>query len=426
MSEIHGKRRKKNKKLRLLCFVLCLAVGCLVFSSCGKKEKAEEHAMAVEVTAVTVKPKNIPVDFDFVGKTESSHQVEIRSRVEGFLEKRVYEEGSIVKQGQVLFQMDRRNFEAALQEAKGELAQQQARWETASANLARIKPLAVKNAVSKKDLDDAVGYEKTAAAAVISAQGKVRQAELNLSYTTITSPVTGWSSRAIKQDGSYISVGSENLLTYVAKLDPIWVNFSVSENERMSLIEAMKKGTIILPKDENYDMTIILSDGTVYPKKGRLNFADPSFSQDTGTFLVRGVIANPFPYILRPGQFVRVKLQGAVRPNAVVIPRRAVMQGAKGNFVWVADKNSTAEFRSVTVGDWIDENCFISEGLKDGDVVVVDGGIKLAPNAPVKIAQPAAPGAGEKPAAATQAKTKENPQAAQPAQESKASDTARK
>jgi membrane fusion protein, multidrug efflux system len=374
----------------LLAAVFFMTV--LLFTGCSKEKKAEEPQGAVEVTAVTVKPQDIPVAFEFVGQTESSHRVEIRSRVEGFLEKRLYEEGSPVKAGQVLFQMDRRPFEASLQEAKGELAQQQARWDTAKSNLARIKPLADKNAVSKKDLDDAIGNEKSAAASVIAAQGKVRQAELNLGYTTITSPVSGVSSQAKKQEGSYISAGTESLLTHVAKLDPIWVHFSVSENERMRLIEAEKKGEIRIPKGESYNMEITLSDGSIYPRMGHLNFSDPSFSQETGTFLVRGVIANPPPHLLRPGQFVRVKLKGSIRPNAVTIPRRAVLQGAKGNFVWVIDKDGTAEFRIVTVGDWIDDNCFISEGLKAGDQVVVDGGIKLAPNAPVKVVPAAAAG----------------------------------
>jgi len=380
----------------------CLFLALLVIPACHKEQKAEGPHGPVEVTAVTVKPQNLPVVFEFVGQTQSSHQVEIRARVEGFLEKRKYEEGAPVKEGQVMFQMDSRPLEASMQEARGELAQQQARWDTAKANLARIKPLADKNAVSKKDLDDAVGNEKSSAASVIAAQGKVRQAELSLSYTTITSPVGGASSQAKKQEGSYISM-SDSLLTYVARLDPIWVNFSVSENERLKLIDESRKGTIKIPSGENYDVEIILADGTVFPKRGRLSFADPSFSQETGTFLVRAVLANPPPYLLRPGQFVRVKLYGAIRPNAITVPRRAVMQGAKGHFVWVVDKENTAEFRNITIGDWYGDSCFIMSGLKADERVVIDGGIKLAPEVPVKIVEPqaaAGPAGGQKPEAA--------------------------
>ncbi|MDQ5987297.1 MAG: Multidrug efflux pump [Syntrophus sp. SKADARSKE-3] len=376
----------------LMIQAVLLLLLMMILWACTSEKKPEAQHMAVDVTVVKTQAQDVPVSIEFVGQTQSSHQVEIRARVEGFLEKRTYEEGSLVKAGQVMFQMDRRPFEASLQEAKGELAQQQARWDTAKANLARIQPLAAKNAVSKKDLDDAIGNEKSAAAAVISAQGKVRQAELNLSYTTITSPVGGASGQAKKQEGSYISMGPESLLTYVAKLDPIWVNFSVSENERMKQIEETKKGTIKLPPGEDFTVELVLSDGTVFPRKGRLNFADPSFSQETGTFLVRGTFANPYPYLLRPGQFVRVRLYGAVRPNAITIPRRAVLQGAKGHFVWVVDKNNQAEFRNVTVGDWYGDSCFISDGLKASELVVVDGGMKLAPGIPVKSTPVAAPG----------------------------------
>jgi membrane fusion protein (multidrug efflux system) len=343
----------------------------------------------VEVTALKITPRDIPSPFEFVGQTESSHQVEIRSRVDGFLEKRLYEEGEMVKSGQVMFQMDRRPFEASLQEAKGELAQQEARLANAKANLARIKPLAEKNAVSKKDLDDAIGNEQASQAAVIAAKGKVRQAELNLSYTTIRSPVTGLSSRAKKQAGSYISVGPDSLLTYVAKLNPIWVTFSVSENEQLKVREDVKKGQIKIPRYDNYVVEVVLADGTVFPKTGRLTFADPSFSQETGTYLVRATFPNPqSPGQLRPGQFVRVNLKGATRPKAIAVPRRAVQQGAKGHFVWVINKEGKAELRNVVVGDWYGDLCFISEGLKADEMIAVDGIIKLAAGVPVKIIEP--------------------------------------
>jgi len=375
-------------KFRLLYLAVSLAILSLQgLLACSSETKQAPSPLVVEVTTVKTKSLDVPVAFEFVGQTQSSHQEDIRARVEGFLDKRLYEEGSLVETGQEMFQMDRRPFEASLQEARGELAQQQARWDTARSNLARIQPLADKNAVSKKDLDDAVGNEKSAAAAVISAQGKVRQAELNLGYTTIVSPVSGAASQAKKQEGSYISMGPESLLTTVAKLNPIWVHFSVSENEQMKLLEETKKGKLRSPKGDHYDVEILLSDGSPYPRKGRLNFADPSFNEQTGTFLVRAVIANPSPYILRPGQFVRVRLLGAVRPHAITVPRRAVMQGAKGHFVWIVDKNGKSEFRKVVVGDWYGDQCFVSEGLGSHEEVVVDGGLKLAPAMPVKVVE---------------------------------------
>ncbi len=387
-------RRPSISWIPYLLMTICLCLSFAVLTGCKKEQKAEGLHGPVEVTAVKITPRDIPVEFEFIGQTESSHQVEIRSRVDGFLEKRLYEEGEIVKAGQVMFQMDRRPFEASLQEAKGELAQQEARLANAKANLARIKPLAEKNAVSKKDLDDAIGNERVSQAAVIAAQGKVRQAELNLSYTTIRSPVTGLSSRAKKQEGSYIAVGPESLLTYVAKIDPIWVTFSVSENEFLKLKEGVKLGLLKLPPGDNYSVKVVLADGTVFPQKGVLTFAEPTFSQETGTFLVRASLSNPRSVSqLRPGQFVRVYLIGAVRPKAVTVPRRAVQQGAKGHFVWVVNKEGQAELRNVVVGEWYGDECFVTEGLKLDEMLVVDGIIKLAAGVPVKIVEPTPVGA---------------------------------
>lgn len=365
----------------IICTMLVFPAGC------QREKKAGGPPQPVEVTTVNVEPKDTMVTFEFVGQTESSHQVEIRSRVEGFLERRVYEEGKLVKAGQVMFEMDQKPFEAALQQARGELAQQDAKLSTAKANLARIRPLAEKNAISKKDLDDAIGSEQSAEAAVIASQGKVREAELNLSYTTIITPVTGLSSKAKQQDGSYISA-SNSLLTTVAQLDPIWVNFSVSENEKLSINNLINKNLLTIPKDYGFQIEVVLADGSIYPFKGRISFADPSFSTETGTFLVRATLANP-KGDLRPGQFVRVYLKGAIRLKAILVPQRAVMQGAKSHFVWVVNKEGNAELRDVQVGNWHGDDWFIIKGLSAGDTVVVDGAIKLSAGLPVKIAEPA-------------------------------------
>jgi membrane fusion protein (multidrug efflux system) len=383
-------------KTTTVIFCVILIVGLL--TGCGQDKKGGAKRPPAEVTVVTITPKDTPVVFEWVGQTESSHMVEIRARVAGFLDKRVYEEGSLVKAGQVLFRIDPRDFQAALQQAKGELAQQEARWTTAKANLARIKPLAEQNAVSKKDLDDATGQEQASAASVLSAQGKVREAELNLSYTVITSPVTGLSSQAKKQDGTYISA-TDSLLTYVAKMNPMWVTFSLSENEYLNSMDELKKGTLRFPQHGEFIVELVLADGSVYPHRGRLIFADPSFSKETGTFLIKASMDNPRS-ILKPGQFVRVRLIGASRPHAIAVPRRAVFEGAKGQFVWCVDKEGTAEVRNVTVGEWIGDDIFIKSGLAANDRVIVDGVMMLAQGLPVKIVDKKAPPAGQPAAAA--------------------------
>jgi membrane fusion protein (multidrug efflux system) len=367
---------------RLATLVALLMCGVALISGCSK-ESAPPARPAVDVTAVTIEPRDAPVVYEFVGQTQSSREVEIRARVDGFLERRVYLEGSLVRAGEKLFLMDSKPFEASLQQARGELAQQQARLQVAEANLARVKPLAEQNAVSKKDLDDAVGNEKSTRAAVLAAEGSVRQAELNLSYATITSPLTGLSSFAKIQDGAYINA-SNSLLTYVAQLDPMWVNFSVSENEHLRLRDSVSKGQIKLPPNQNFDVEVVLADGSVFQNRGKISFADPSFSKETGTFLVRATFANP-KGTLKPGQFVRVHVRGATRPNAILVPQRAVQQGAKSHFVWAVGKDGKAEQRVVETGEWSGDDWVISQGLRGGEQVVVDGAIRVAQGAQLKV-----------------------------------------
>lgn len=331
---------------------------------------------------MVVMPQDAPVTPEFVGLTESSQQVEVRARVSGFLEKRVYTEGATVKSGQTLFVMDRKPFEAALQAANAELAQQQARLAVARQNLARVKPLAAQNALSQKDLDDAVGQEQTASAAVEAARAKVTDAQLNLGYCTIAAPVTGLSSFAKIQEGSYVDV-SNSLLTYVAKLDPMRINFSLSENEVLRFREERTRGVLKTPPAEAFEVEIVLADGSLFPGRGRLTFSDAAYSQDTGTFLVRAEIPNK-EGVLRPGQFVRVRLIGATRPGSFVIPQRAVLQGPRGAYVWMVDKDGKAEQRAVVTGSWIGDDWLIQNGLRANETLIVDGTLKLAPGVPVK------------------------------------------
>ncbi|WP_180732509.1 efflux RND transporter periplasmic adaptor subunit [Paraburkholderia sp. PGU19] len=378
---------KHPARKRVLVPLVLLALASL--AAC-KKAPTEPPRPSVEVTVVTVRQQETPVDFEFTAQTQSSREVEIRARVDGFLERRMYTEGALVKDGQVLFVMDKQPFEAALQSAKGALAQQQARLLVTKQNLTRVIPLAAQNALSKKDLDDATGNEKQAEAAVIAAQGEVRTAELNLSYCTIRSPLQGLSSFARVQDGSYVTPNQSGLLTYVYQLDPMWVNFSISENELLRYRDQITKGLLRFPADNQFDVTIIQADGSVYPQKGRIDFANPAFSQETGTFLVRATFANP-KGTLKPGQFVRAMVSGAVRPNAVLVPQRAVLQGAKSHFVWVLDQDSKPHQRVVDVGDWHGDDWFVNEGLKAGERVVVDGAIRVSSDAQIKVVS-AAPG----------------------------------
>lgn len=382
---------KSNIRAAQLPFLLLVLI-LLGLAGCGGKPPEQGGAAPPEVTVHRIVARDTPVTFEFVAKTESSRRVEIRSRVEGFLEKRLYTEGSLVEAGQPLFQMDTKPFEAALQAARAELAQQQARLETAKANLDRVRPLAKQNAVAQKELDDALGTWRSAAAAVEAARAKVTQAELDLGYTLIKSPVTGISSFAVKREGAYIGVGTDSLLTYVAQVDPMWVEFSVSENQVLKLRRQVREGLLREPPDHEYVVEVMLADGSLYPHRGRITFADASLSEETGTFLIRAEVGNP-DQALRPGQFVRARMEGAVRPGAILVPQRAVQQGAQGSFVWVVDADGKAEFRPVRVGPWHEDQWFIDEGLADGETVVVEGALKLQAGTPIRVAAPEQEGA---------------------------------
>ncbi|SAK65017.1 RND family acriflavine resistance protein A [Caballeronia catudaia] len=382
-----------SRSMRALRFIAAAAIASLSLAAC-KKPPPEAAKPPVDVTVVTVAAQSTPVDFEFTAQTQSSREVEIRARVDGFLEKRMYTEGALVPAGQIMFIMDKRPFEAALQTAKGSLAQQQARLLVTQQNLARVKPLAAMNALSKKDLDDAIGNEKSAEAAVIAAKGEVQTAELNLSYTTIRSPLKGLSSFARVQEGSYVTPTQSGLLTYVYQLDPMWVNFSISENELLGYREQIQKGQLKFPPENKFDVTVIQADGSVYPQTGHIDFTNPAFSTETGTFLVRAVFANP-QGTLRPGQFVKARVAGAIRPNAILLPQRAVLQGAKSHFVWVLDQQSKAHQRVVEVGEWHGDNWFITSGLQAGERVVVDGAIRVGADSNVRVVDKPASGAQE-------------------------------
>jgi membrane fusion protein (multidrug efflux system) len=353
----------------------------LLLSSCGKEETRAERPPP-EVSVVDVEPHDVPVWLDFVAQTQSSQDVQIYARVTGFLDKRVYTEGAIVHAGDVLFQMDQKPYQVQLDAAKAALAQQEARLTTAAAKLARVRPLARLNALSQKDLDNATGEVNAAQAAVDQAKANVAAAELNLSYCTIASPVTGITAAALQQDGTYI--GDLNTkLTSVAVVSPMWVNYSVSENQLLSIRTQLEKGLLRAPANDEHEVEIILSDGTVYSHKGRISFRAPSYNPKTGTFLVRATVENPDGLLL-PNQFVQSRVLGFVRPGAMEVPQRAVRQSAKGHFVWVVNDDGKAELRPVEVGDWHEDDWFISQGLRAGDRVVVDGALTLQSGMMVK------------------------------------------
>lgn len=366
--------------------LIALTVSALL-AGCEEHEAKTQARPPAEVTVLKVAPRDVPVSYEYVGQTESTRQVQIRARVDGFLDRRVYTEGSLVAAGDVMFQQDPKPFQAELDAAKGALGQQQARLQTANDNLARVRPLTAQKALSQKDLDDAIGQQQAAAAAVDTAKAQVQQAQLNLGYTTITTPVTGLSSYAQVQDGSYIS-SANSLLTYVAQIDTLWVDFSVSENDMQRFRTEQSKGQLRMPTREGFLVDLVLADDSLFPHQGHITFANADYNVKTGTFMLRATVPNP-EAVLRPGQFVRARISGAVRPDAILVPQEAVLQGAKGHFVVIVGKDDKAEIRPVEVGSWHGNDWFITGGLKAGDLVVTDGVVHLTPGAEVKITKTA-------------------------------------
>jgi membrane fusion protein (multidrug efflux system) len=362
--------------------LLFIAAVILQLTACGGSDEPAS-APAIAVTALTIMPADVPVTTIFVAQTKSSQAVNIQARVSGFLEKRIYTEGASVKTGQVLFEMDKKPFQAQVDGAAAALQRNEAALEVARTNLARTKPLVELNALSQRDLDDARGQFEQSAAAVAQSKAQLDSAQLDLSYATIRSPVDGVSSFSAVADGTYLDSKNAQLTT-VSVLSPMWINFSLSENDMERVRREEKEGRLKPPEDDQFTVEVELADGSLFPQKGKIDFTDPSYNPETGTFLIRAVVENP-DGVLRPNQYVRTKLVGATRPNAILVPQRAVQQSAQGHFVWIVNKSEQAEMRPVVVGTWHGDNWFINEGLASGDRVVVDGALRLAPGTAVAI-----------------------------------------
>ena len=369
-----------HKKIFRTAFLISLTL----LAACGRDNPKLPPA-PLEVSTITVKPSDIEVTREYVAQTQSSQAVNIQARVSGFLDKRVYTEGSVVKAGDVLFRMDQKPFQAQVDAAAAAMQRNQAALQVATANLNRTKPLAEQNALSQKDLDDAQGQYEQAAAAVAQSQAQLESAKLDLSYTVISSPVDGITSYAEVAEGSYVNAANSQLTT-VSVMSPMWVNFSLSENDFQRVQNDIKDGRLVLPPDGNMTVEVVQPDGSLFPYTGRITFADPSYNTQTGTFLIRATVENP-KGTLRPNQYVRARMRGAKRLNAILVPQRAVQQGAKGHFAWVVDKDGTVEQRPVMVGDWYGADWFINEGLNTGDQLVVDGGMRLSPGATAIVVQ---------------------------------------
>ena len=395
--------------------LLSATVLALALAGCGK-DKGGEHAGGgmppAAVKVMQVAPREVPVQFDYVGQVAGSREIEVRARVTGIVEKRLYEEGQRIREGQVMFRIDPAPYRARVAAAEAQLDQAKAQLAQAEREYARVKPLAEAEAASRKEADDALSTRDLARAAVKAAEAQLQQANIDLGYTDVRAPLAGVAGRAQKVEGSLAVAGADSLLTTLAQTDPAYVNFGVGEVEYLRTRDEVARGVLKLdPK--GFTVQLKGSDGAAIPLSGRLGFQDYKADTSTGAFALRATFDNKDGR-LSPGQFVRVQLAGASRPDALAVPQRAVLDSAQGKFVYVIaekDGKTIAQPRPVKLGEWtrldgeLANAWVIREGLQAGDRVIVDGMARIfVPGSPVHIDDGSAPAQPPAAAAAPAAK----------------------
>ncbi|HME44277.1 MAG TPA: efflux RND transporter periplasmic adaptor subunit [Syntrophorhabdales bacterium] len=362
---------------------LFVILGVALFLPGCQGARTTETATFPTVEVVEVIKKDVPIYSEWTASTDGLVNATIRAQVQGYLIKRDYTEGDVVRKGQVLFEIDPRTFQAALEQAQGQLAEQQARWETAKANLERIKPLVEQRAVSKKDFDDAVGAEAATHAAVIALQALVDKTQLDLGFTRVTSPIDGIAGIAKAQLGNLVGPGSVEELTTVSTVDPIKVYILMSEQEYLKYVQNDQEHGQKMP------LELILADGKVHPHTGSFAFADRQVDVKTGTIKVAALFPNP-RNVIRPGQFARVRAQTEVKKGALLVPQRAIMELQAGYQVAVVGADNKVAIRPVKAGERLDSLWVIDEGLKPGERVITEGLQKVKQGTAVKAnAEPA-------------------------------------
>ncbi|PKO53363.1 MAG: efflux transporter periplasmic adaptor subunit [Betaproteobacteria bacterium HGW-Betaproteobacteria-20] len=354
-------------------------VASLVLIGCGKKdEPSAQQAGAMPVSVVELKSTSVPISAEAVAQTEGAKEVEIRPRVGGILLKKLFEEGAPIKAGQAMFLIDPVPFQIALANAQAQLAQQQARVVQTQRENIRLDDLLASQSISKREADNAASDNSMARASLAQFEAGVREAQLNLSYTTVTSPISGIAGRFDLSEGALVNANT-SLLTTVSQINPIWVRFSLSDNELALL------GGHLSPANVK-EVTLLLTDGTEYAKKGKLNFAASGIDPQLGTQQLRATFNNENKRLL-PGQFVRVRVTTGQRDGVFLLPQTAVLTNDKGKFVFVAEKGedgkTIAAVRPIVVGEWQGEDWVVLSGLKAGELVIVDNLIKVRPAAAV-------------------------------------------
>ena len=372
-----------------------LGLGLLMGSQAQAAESGGQQMPPPEVVVEAVKVESLPLQFEYPARTAGFREVQVRAQVSGILQERTYQEGSQVKQGQVLFRIDPRPYQAALSRAKGALAQEQARYRQTERDLKRIRELQKKGFASESELDNAISNFEQSKANIEAAKAEVQSKQIDLDYTTVEAPISGITSKETVSEGSLMVAGDPNasLLTQITQLDPIYVNFAAPDREVSNVRSGLQSGALVREGGQEMSVEIKYGDGSSYPLQGKVDFTDSTIDRSTGTVSVRAVVPNP-DQALMPGQFVRVVVKGISKPNAITVPERAISQGPNGTFVYVVDQEGLARVRPVSTAHTAEGRWVVESGIEAGDKVIVEGLPKVRPNAPVKVV--------DKPAAAAQ------------------------
>jgi len=376
-SSQNSTRVAEDKSTVFTLSAILIAITLLAVSACSKKDEAANAggAMpAMPVSIVTLQATTVPISAEAVAQTEGAKEVEIRPRVGGILLKKLFEEGAPIKAGQTMFLIDPVPFQIALSNAKAQLAQQKARLEQTQREAQRLQVLVATQSISQREADNATSDNALARAGLAQYEAAVREAELNLSYTNVTSPISGIAGRFELSEGALVNANT-SLLTKVSQITPIWVRFSLSDNELAQLGGPLTQANV-------KSVGLILPNGEEYTKKGQLNFAASSIDPQLGTQQLRAEFKNEDKRLL-PGQFVRVRVITGHKDGVFVVPQTAVIANDQGKFVYVVNDKNEAVLTPIVPGNWVGRDWVILSGLNAGDKVIVDNIIKIRPGASV-------------------------------------------
>jgi RND family efflux transporter MFP subunit len=361
-----------------------LAAGVVLLSGCNEKKEATATPPPPAVIVAAVEPRNVPIFDEWIGRLDGSANVDIRARVQGYVQEIAFNEGTVVNEGDLLLRIDPRSYEAALAQAQAKLAQAEADQQKADQEEQRQTDLFNKKVASDRDYRNAIQANLAAKATVDADHASVDQAQLDLEFATIKSPIKGIVGRTTFTVGNFVPAGSGGAeITTISTVDPIELRFGVSEKEYLASSEEISALLAKPLEQRDEDFELIRADGKVHPHKGRLLAADRAVDPNTGTIRITAIFPNP-GNILRPGQYARVRLKVEERTGALPVAQRAVVEIQGKNFVWVVDDTNKASMRSVTVGPRIGSDWLIDTGLKPGDRIVVEGLQMLTEGSSVK------------------------------------------